>query len=358
MTVFKGKATFVGPKTLDTGTGETITAERIVIAAGGHPQMLDVPGLDQPDPDHGIHTNDSIMRLTDLPERIIIVGGGYIAAEFANVFGGLGSAVTWIQRSERLLRSQDETISTRYTELAAAKYDLRLGARPIKAEQVGDEVQLTCASAEGEFMVSAPVVLVAIGRVPYANDLDVKAAGVAQHDDGRIKVDSYQQTSVEGIFALGDISSDFQLKHVANREAKTVKYNLAHPESMMSTDHRVVPFAVFSHPQIASFGATEQQLKAAGAKYLVKVQDYGDVAYGWAMEDKTGIVKLLADPSTRQLLGAHIMGHEASMLIQPLIQGAQFNQTVDQIATEQYWIHPALTEVIENALLGLEPNGD
>lgn len=358
VTVYKGKATFVGPKTLDTGTGETITADRIVIAAGGYPQMLDVPGLDQADPARGIHTNDSIMRLDELPDRIIIIGGGFIAAEFAHVFGGFGSQVTWIQRSDTLLRSQDETISARYTEIATKQYDVRLGAQPIKAEHVGSDIQVTCASADGEFVISAPVVLVATGRLPYATDLNVQVAGIAQHNDGRIKVDSYQQTSVEGIFALGDISSDYQLKHVANREAKTVKYNLAHPEAMIPTDHRVVPHAVFSHPQIASFGATEQQLKAAGTRYLVKIQDFGDVAYGWAMEDKTGIVKLLADPTTRQLLGAHIMGHEASILIQPLIQGAQFNQTVDQIATDQYWIHPALSEVIENALLGLEPSSD
>lgn len=354
VTVYDGTARFIGDHTLDTGTGDVVTADRIVIAAGGRPRMLDIDGLDKPDPQRGIHTNDTIMRLDELPERMIIIGGGYIGAEFAHVFDALGTEVTWLVRRDTILRFEDESVSAAFTRVAGERFDLRLGAVPHKAVHNESEWTLSCTSDGGDFDVSAPVVLVAIGREPNTDLLDVAAGGIATHPDGRIVVDQYQQTNVEGIYALGDISSDYELKHVANREAKTVKYNLAHPDAPRATDHRVVPHAVFSSPQIASFGRTEQELREAGTPYLVKVQKYGDVAYGWAMEDEVGLVKVLADPQTRTLLGAHLLGYQASSLIQPLIQAAQFGQTVDAVATEPYWIHPALSEVLENALLGLD----
>ena len=150
------------------------------------------------------------------------------------------------------------------------------------------------------------------------------------------------------------MSSDYQLKHVANHEARVVAHNLAHPGDLRSFDHRYVPSAVFTSPQIASVGLNEQQLKIRGRSYVTTSQAYGDTAYGWAMEDTTGVCKLIADPVTGKLLGAHLMGYQASILIQPLVQGMSLGQTVTQMAHGQYWIHPALSEVVENALLGLE----
>ena len=122
----------------------------------------------------------------------------------------------------------------------------------------------------------------------------------------------------------------------------------------MPANHANVPSAVFTEPQIASVGLTENQARAAGYRFKTKVQDYSDVAYGWAMEDRTGICKLVAEKGTGRLLGAHLLGPQASTLVQQLIQAMVFGQTVSEIATGQYWIHPALPEVIENALLGLE----
>jgi mycothione reductase len=149
------------------------------------------------------------------------------------------------------------------------------------------------------------------------------------------------------------VSSDFLLKHVANAEMRTVQHNLLNPDNLRQTDHRFVPAAVFSDPQLACVGATEEQLKAWGTSYVVARQRYADVAYGWAMEDEGHFVKLLADPTSWHLLGAHIVGPQASTLIQPLIQAMSFGQRVDDLARGQYWIHPALPEVVENALLGL-----
>jgi mycothione reductase len=166
-------------------------------------------------------------------------------------------------------------------------------------------------------------------------------------------VDDYQRTAVEGIYALGDISSKYQLKHVANHEAKVVKHNLAHPQSPIRSDHRFVPAAVFTDPQIASVGITEARAVKAGIPHAVKVQNYADIAAGWAREDSGHFLKVLADPATGLLLGAHVIGPEAATVIQPLVQAMHFGQTAHDVASKQYWIHPALSELVENALLGL-----
>ncbi len=167
-------------------------------------------------------------------------------------------------------------------------------------------------------------------------------------------VDEHQRTNVPGIWALGDICNSAALKHVANHEARVVQHNLLHPDSLVRSDHRFVPSAVFTHPQVASVGLTEAEAHEAGLEVALAHQDYGDTAYGWAMEDVAHFCKLIGDRATGKLVGAHVIGPAASMLIQPLIQAMSFDQPVAGLARGQYWIHPALTEVVENALLKLE----
>ena len=174
------------------------------------------------------------------------------------------------------------------------------------------------------------------------------------HPDGRIVVDEHQRTSVPGVWALGDVSSPHMLKHVANHETKVVAHNLAHPDDLRATNHKAVPWAVFTSPQIAGVGRTEAECRADGLDYTVKIQAFGDVAYGWAMEDGTGFCKILAERGTGAILGAHIMGPQASSIIQPLVQAMAFDLGAREMAIGQYWIHPALPEVVENALLGLD----
>jgi len=194
-------------------------------------------------------------------------------------------------------------------------------------------------------------------RIANGDLLDAEQAGVKVSANGQVVVDEYQRTTARGVFALGDVSSEYQLKHVANHEARVVKHNLLQgwddTEALMPSDHRFVPSAVFTDPQIASVGLTENQARAKGFNIRAKVQDFGDVAYGWAMEDTTGIAKIVVDDDTGLILGAHIMGHQASSLIQPLIQAMSFDLPAQDMARGQYWIHPALPEVIENALLAL-----
>lgn len=298
------------------------------------------------------------MRIAELPRRLVVLGGGFVACEFAQIFAGLGSQVTQINRSEVLLRGEDQEVSEAFRkETEEVKLVNLILNQKISAAETGPdgEVLVITTDRNGvEYEYLADAVLVATGRVRNSDSLNLAAAGVEVGPGGQIRVDKYQRTSQPNIWALGDVSSNYLLKHVANAEARTVAANLlAGDGELVATDHRYVPHAVFTDPQIASVGATEQQLREWGTPYVVARQRYADVAYGWALEDEGHFVKLLADPRTWHLLGAHIIGPQAATLIQPMIQAMSLGNTVQELARGQYWIHPALPEVLENALLGL-----
>jgi mycothione reductase len=345
--VHRGHATFVDDHTLRTGSGEQITADQIVIAAGSRPSVPDIPGLDDVD----FHTSDTVMRLAELPRRMTIVGGGYVAAEFAHVFSALGTEVTQVQRSGALLRGQDEDVSRTFTELASRQWNLLLETSPTKVVRRNGGLALSLSDGTE---LETDVLLMATGRVPNGDRLGLANTGIA-HDDGRVQVDEFQRTSVAGVWALGDVSSEHKLKHVANLEAGTVQHNLLDPRHPIASDHRFVPAAVFTSPQIAGVGLTTQAAREQGIDHVTVTYDYADIAYGWAIESTPGehFVKLLADPDRRRLLGAHIIGPEACVLLQPLVQGMSLDNSPADMARRQYWPHPSLAEVVENALLEL-----
>ncbi len=366
LTVLSGIGRFTGHKamTVEPHDGESVqlTADRFVLAAGGRPVIPDIPGLDEDAIGRGVvHTSDTIMRIDALPARLVIVGGGYIAAEFAHIFTSFGTKVTQLVRGSRLLRHHDADIAETFTRYTQGRYDLRrdtdvCGIKP--ATSGGDGVTVLIEGPYGEGVVEADALLVATGRRPNTDLLSVQATGVTVNARQLVVVDQYQETVVPGIYALGDISSPYALKHVANHEARVVRHNLIHPDDRVSTDHRFVPAAVFTEPQIASVGLTEEQLQRRHLPYVVGRRNYRDTAAGWARENTTGFVKVLADPATGLLLGAHIIGPEAATVIQPLIQAMSFGQRAHDLARGQYWIHPALPEVVESALLALpRPTG-
>ena len=292
-------------------------------------------------------TSDTIMRIDELPERLVILGGGYIASEFAHIFSALGTHVTVVARSG-LLRGHDHDVSLRFTELVRERWHLHEGSRVKSAQERDGGISV---GLDDGTIVSGDLLLVATGRVPNSDRLNLPAAGVDTHPDGRIVVDDHQRTSAEGVWALGDATNEWQLKHVANHEQRVVAHNLGHPGDLLRSDHRFVPSAVFTHPQIASVGLTEDDARSAGVNYVAALQHYAGTAFGWAMDDSTSFCKVIADADTGRLIGAHLMGEQAATLIQPLIQAMSFGQSAREIARGQYWIHPALTEVVENALL-------
>ncbi|MDT5116005.1 MAG: mycothione reductase [Mycobacterium sp.] len=334
---------------LRTDAGEEFTADQVVIAAGSRPTVP--PAILASDLDY--HTSDTVMRIAELPEHLVIIGSGFVAAEFAHIFSSLGVRITLVIRGATLLRHYDDTLCRRFTRIASSKWELRTHRNVVGGTNRDSGVAL---ELDDGSTLNADLLLVATGRLSNADLLDAGQAGV-DVEDGRVVVDEYQRTSARGVFALGDVSSPHMLKHVANHEARVVQHNLLcdwdDTESMTVTDHRFVPSAVFTDPQLAAVGLTENQAIARGFDISVAIEKYSHVAYGWAMEDTTGIVKLIAERNSGCLLGAHIMGHQASSIIQPLIQAMSFGLTVPEMARGQYWIHPALPEVVENALLGL-----
>ena len=349
VTVYTDTARFVGPRTVAVGD-ETITAERIVVAVGARPAIPDVVGL----ADSGYHTSDTVMRLDALPERLLVLGGGYIAAELGSVMGAFGTQVTFVLRGDTFLRREDAEISSRFNAAYSRRFDVRFNTRVLGARRDVDEVVLDVqdeAGARGE--LRADELLVATGRIPNSDRLDAATGNIATDSAGYVVTDDQLRTSAEGVWALGDVTNPVQLKHVANHEARVVRHNLSHPTDPARVDHRFIPHAVFGHPQVASVGLTERDCQQRSLPYRSHVQPFGSAAYGWAMEDTESAVKVIAHAETRRLLGAHIIGPQASTLIQQLIQGMHFDLTVDQMAREQYYIHPALPEVVEQALLEL-----
>lgn len=350
-TAYLGHARFVGERELEVdvdGTTERFTADQVVVATGARPQIPDLIAQS------GVsyHTSDTVMRMDELPASMIIVGAGVIACEFAHVFASLGVRITLVARGPHLLRSLDGDISRRFTEVARTAWDVRTSANVAAAEHTGGG-GITVTLDNGD-VIEADTMLVATGRIPNSDDIGAEAAGIDVRSDGRIDVDEYGRTSAEGVWALGDVSSPYQLKHVANAEARAVAHNLVHADDLRPLPHTAVPAGVFTHPQIAVVGATEEKLVAQGRAFACKIQAFGDTAYGWAMEDATSMLKVLADPDTGLILGAHSMGPHSTTLIQPLIMAMSMGIPARSVATDQYWIHPALAEVVENALLGLD----
>lgn len=337
-----GTARFVEPKVMAVGN-RLLTAPRILLAAGGRPVAPEIPGLAET----GFHTSDDIMRLERLPERLAILGGGFIAAEMGHVFSAFGTAVTVMARSHTMLRPEDADIRHRFTEVFRRRVDLRVGAVPDRIWRRGDTIEIHL----GEEVIEVDDLLVATGRVPNSDLLDVRRAGIDIHPDGRVITDDTMATCVEGIWAVGDLSNEYQLKHVANAEAKVAFWNLAHPDQPRRMDYRAIPYAIFSDPQVARVGLTEDDARDQRIPYVTGCRDYGATAYGWALEDADSFAKVIVHAETGEILGAHIIGEQAANLIQPLIQAMRFGQTAEDVARGVLYTHPALIEVVENALL-------
>ncbi|MET9588748.1 mycothione reductase [Streptomyces sp. NPDC006539] len=346
--VYTEEGRFVAPKVLRVGD-EQITADTFVVAVGCRPAVPDIPGLETVP----FHTSDTIMRIDEAPISLAVIGGGFIAAEFGHVFDAFGADVTIVQRGPRLLMTEDEQVSARFTELAARRHRVILDAAVTSVKRRGDGVALTVTCPEGEQVVDAAMLLVCVGRRPNTDRLDATAGGLELDEHGHIVTDSAYRTSVPGVWALGDAVNHFQLKHVANVESRVVRHNVLHPEDLRTLTNRIAPHAVFTSPQIASVGLTEQEARRRRIPCLVSVRNYSDTAYGWALEDTTSFVKVLANPADRTILGAHIIGPQAATLIQPLIEAMALGLTVDRVARDVLYIHPALTEAVEQALLAL-----
>lgn len=350
VTVFRESFEFAGTHRLVSASGVRIHGDRIVIAAGSRPRALNVVHPSGA----GIYDSDSIMRIDELPGSLVIIGGGAVAVEFAHVFSALGVQVTQVVRGSSLLTggSVDTELAQALSNRASTQWRVVFGA-VVESIDRGQSLVVTLDSGS---TITTDAVLVAIGRTPNTDTLALSSVGLDLHADGRLAVDSRQRVlsggePVAGLFGLGDVSSAWQLKHVANHQARIVQHNLLNPTDLTGGEPGPVPAAIFSRPQVAWFGVTGQD---APQDAIVITRPYSTTAWGWALEDTMSFCKLVVEKSTGHLLGAHIVGAEASILIQPLLMAASLGLSVRGLARSMYWPHPAATEVIENALLDAE----
>ncbi|MER5886098.1 mycothione reductase [Streptomyces sp. NPDC001941] len=348
LTVHRGRARFTGERRLVVESERSeveLTADRIVVAAGGRP-VVPPPVADSGVP---YETSDTVMRLERVPAHLVVLGGGYIAAELARVFHSAGARITVVEQEDRLLAQQDESVAEAFTSSVRGQWDLRLGR---SVTDVGGAPGDLVVTLDDGSVVRGDTLLVAAGRRPNSDRLDLGAAGIRCDDSGLVEVDGQLRTSAPGVWALGDITDGGpQLKHVANRQAAVVAHNLLDPDRPRTMDYTAVPAAVFTRPQIAQVGLTEQRARERGLAYVVGWRRYQDVAYGWALEDEEGFCKVLVDPASGLLVGAHVLGPQAATLIQPLVLAMATRMTAEDLARTPMWVHPALTEVVENALL-------
>ncbi|MEW6748465.1 MAG: dihydrolipoyl dehydrogenase [Candidatus Micrarchaeota archaeon] len=338
ITLYKERAVFSGPKTLKL-KGREITAEKILIAAGTRPSVPPVEGLDKV----RHMTSDEALKVESIPKKLIIMGGGYIACELAHFFGTMGSEITILQRNVRLLPREDEELSQRFTELFSKQYDVRLGFSVKKVEQKGGKIIVH--GADGK-TVEGTDLLVATGRTSNSDILQVDKTGVKTDKHGYIETNEYMETSVPGIWALGDIAGRYLFKHSANLEAEYVTIALLTPDHKHPVDYTAMPHAVFSDPQIAGVGFTEQELKEKGEDYLVGKYYYKNTGMGEALAEKEGFVKFIADYEGK-VLGCHILGPEAATLIHEVLVSMKAGKGHVNDIINTIHIHPALSEVVQ-----------
>lgn len=345
LTLYKAAAEFVDERTVAVADDE-ITGEKLVVAAGARPAIpSSIDGIEDVD----YITSDEVLSLDERPDHLVIVGGGYIAAEMGHVYGTLGSDVTVIGRSEQLLTREDTDVRETFTELFSQHYDVHTGYEVTEVSQENGEITVQAESDDGEQLeVSGDELLMATGRKPNSDALRVEKAGIETDDDGFVEANEYMETTAESVWAIGDIVGNYMFWHSALHEAERVYRNIVH-DQQKAVDYPGMAHAVFSSPQVASMGETEQDLQAQGRTYETGTYEFGETAMGMAMKDDEGFVKVLADPDSEEILGCHIIGSDASTLIHEVMLVASAGSgTVSEVA-DTIHIHPALNEVVERA---------
>ncbi|MFB6294818.1 MAG: dihydrolipoyl dehydrogenase, partial [Candidatus Nanohaloarchaea archaeon] len=348
-TLYQDRGRFVDDMVIEVG-GDKITADRIVVAAGTRPVVPPVDGLDEVD----YLTSKEALELEEQPSHMIIIGGGYIAAELAHFYGALGTDITIIEMADTMVGNEDAEIREVFTERFSEKYDVHLGYAASEVEESDGEIRVTAESEDGDTIeVAGDELLVAAGRRPNTDILEIADTGIETDDRGFIETDAYLETNVDGVYALGDIAGNWMFKHSANYEAGVVFQNLFGEEDR-AVDYTAMPHAIFSSPQIAGVGKTAQELKDEGVEYLVGRYDYADTGMGSALKEEDGFAKALVDHDTGEILGFHVLGPHASILIHEVLVAMRHGSGTVQDITDTVHIHPALSEVVSRTFSALQ----
>jgi len=344
---YEGEGHFVGDYTLNVN-GEKLKGEKIFIASGSRPFIPPIKGLENID----YLTNESVLELVERPDSLIIIGGGYIAVEFGHFFAAIGTKVTILEMADRLVLSEEPEISELLKKELRKRMEVHTDAQAeeVKRDNSSASVVVTNRTTGKRKEFNGQRIMIAVGRRSNADLLKVENTGVELDSRGFIKVNEYMETSKKNIYAVGDANGQQMFTHMANREAAIVAQNVFY-DTKSKVDYTAVPHAVYSHPQIASVGMTEENARR-NHEIIVGRTKYFDVAKGEAMMEKVGFAKAIVEKGSDRILGFHIIGPYAPVLIQEVVNAMTSSGHIEEI-NQGIHIHPALSELIPTTINSL-----
>jgi pyruvate/2-oxoglutarate dehydrogenase complex dihydrolipoamide dehydrogenase (E3) component len=335
---YRGKVTFTGPRQVRVGD-DLLESERIFINTGARPSIPPIPGLDT----ISYLTNETIMDLTEVPEHLMVLGGGYIGLEFGQMFARFGSRVTVIQSNDQIVPREDPEVAAELQK-ALEEEGIRflLKARTARAERKDGAIVLTIEQGGGTSTVAGLHLLVAAGRRPNTDDLSLDKAGVETNKDGTVKVNDKLETNVPGIWALGDVKGGPAFTHISYNDFQIVYANLIEGRSL-TTDKRIVPYCVFTDPQLGGVGMTEKEARAQGYKLKIGKVPMSWVARARERDETAGLMKLIVDASNDRILGATVLSSDGGETVH-ILYTLMLADVPYTLLKGAVYIHPTLAE--------------
>ncbi len=334
---------FVANKTIRVDE-TTISADKIFLAVGARPRIPPIPGLTGTP----FMTSTKALRNTRLPKSMVVVGGGLIAVELGHAYGAFGTDVHFLVR-HRLLPREDAELAEEFSRIFSKAHHVHLGVVPGGVEFSQDRFTISYQNTQGQNnKITVEALLVATGVMANTDQLGLETTDIKLNEQGFIQVDDYLQTSVKDVYALGDCTGRYLYRHSVNFEGEHLMRTLFIEKSPQAIRYPPMPHAVFTHPQVAGVGKTEEELKKEGVDYVVGLNPYAKSAMGMARLSDHGFVKILIERKNRKILGAHIVGDEASDMIHMIIALMTKDGTLDDLLNMIY-IHPSLPEIVRNA---------
>ena len=349
-----GTARFTGPKSISVkkNVGEEInlTADKIIIDTGARPTMPSIDGFDQLQSLPNILDNASIMELDHLPDHLLVLGGGYIGLEFGQMFRRFGSRVTIIQAGAQLLSQEDTDIVDEVTKILREDgIDVLLHAKTQRIRGDKNKITLEIQVGNARQTVEGTHLLVAVGRTPNTDDLNLPAAGIETDDKGFLRVNSSLQTNVPGVYGIGDVKGGPAFTHISYDDFRVLRANLLEGKHV-TIEGRMLPYTVFIDPQLGRIGITEKEAREQGKKIRVAKMPMTSVARAREFGETRGLMKIIVDPQSDQILGAAILGMEGGEMA-AMVQLAMMGKIPYPVLQEGIFSHPTLSESL-NVIFG------
>lgn len=353
--VYRGVGSFVNKNTVqvtkDDGSSEEITSKNVIIATGSKPSSIPSIVIDK----KRIITSTEALNLPEVPKHLIVIGAGVIGAELGSVYGRLGAKVSFIEYAGSMIPTMDGTMGKELQKaLKKLNAEFYFNHKVQKVETAGEEVVVTAENNKGEIVTfSGDYCLVSIGRRPYTDGLGLENAGLATDNRGKIEVDHHLQTKVPGIYAIGDVIKGAMLAHKAEDEGTFVAEVIAGQKPHIN--YLLIPNVVYTWPEVASVGYTEEELKEKGIAYKSGSFPFKASGRARASMDTEGLVKVLADKTTDEILGMHIIGPRAADMIAEGVVAMEFRASAEDISRMSH-AHPTYTESVKEACLAATEN--